>query len=402
MGHKYKSPSTRKARANHTINKNMQDPERARPLINARAASKAELIEQYGLPSDTKFLFFKKGRWLKRARFTVRYGTVVCLDADTSELLLVARFVERDEVNEDLFESYNHSISTIYQHAKARGIININGASYKEKRRIRKHGTMYAFGLRPGYEKGVAAGTYTWNEETAADYAKMEADLKRQGNLPEIENFIAERFSGLSYNAFQSNSTLALITDAPSWANQSFYVSPNSQVFSSNITMTCDEFTNKKHKDHDATDYAFGFFCLIDRATGELYEKGSTVPRGNVIGARFVLDDYNLEVDLDSSDGVLELIWNTQVNHHTSPSKTYDANNQRVAPADAEVTRFACSCQISLSLVQRIAKVYALRDGMNEKQWNVYRDTQLHGYGVQAHAKMKALAIKLGIWEDNF
>ncbi|EGG11473.1 uncharacterized protein MELLADRAFT_91027 [Melampsora larici-populina 98AG31] len=229
------------------------------------AAKKAKLTEHYGLPEDSKFLFLKKGRKFGRPRLSLSHGTVVCLDVDTSELLLVVRFVERQEgINDELFRSYNHSISTVYQHAKARNEVLGNFATYRGRRQGNKFGRMYAAGFRPGYDHIVKGGHYTWNAEVANDLRKMEADLKRQGNLPVIESFFAERFSSLSLFAFDSNATLAAQTNAPSWGNQSFYVTPNSKVFGSSIVVTCDEFVNKKHKDRDASKYAFGLFSLVD------------------------------------------------------------------------------------------------------------------------------------------
>ncbi|EGG01581.1 uncharacterized protein MELLADRAFT_92051 [Melampsora larici-populina 98AG31] len=396
---KYKSPSTKNSRLNRSI---LKHTDRESRLPNARAAKKEELTQKYGLPPDAKFLFFKKGRRFGQARLSLSYGTVVCLDLDTSELLLVVQFVEKDERNQELFQQYNHSISTVYQHAKARGEIKINAATYRARRQGRKFGRMHAAGFRPGYEPDVKGGQYTWNAATAADLYKMEADLKRQDNLPQMESFFAERFSGLSLSAFESNATIAARVQAPSWGNQSFYVSPNAKVFGLNITVTFDEFANKKHKDRDASKYAFGFFGLIDRITGDLYQRGSTAPQGDTIGSRFVLDDYNFDVNLDACDGVIEMVWNSQVNHHTTPSRTYNASRAQVSPEQAEITRFACSCQISQALVDRIDKVRSLRAEMCEEDWINYQASVLTGYKEQAHKKMKALALKLGIWRDDF
>ncbi|EGG00875.1 uncharacterized protein MELLADRAFT_92935 [Melampsora larici-populina 98AG31] len=258
---KYKPRSTRESRLNRPIQKH---EERPKYPPNAQAAKKAELTEKYGLPSDAKFLFFKKGRRFSKPRLSLSYGTVVCLDQDTFELLLVVRFVEKADGTPGLFESYDHSISTVYWHARARGEIKTNAATYRGRRPGRKFGRMHAAGFCPGYDAKVKGGHYTWNATTAADFRKMEADLKRQDNLPQIESFFAERFSGLSLSAFESNAAIAAQTHAPSWANESFYVSPNAKVFGSNIVVTFDEFVNKRHKDCDETKYAFGLFSLID------------------------------------------------------------------------------------------------------------------------------------------
>ncbi|EGG01036.1 uncharacterized protein MELLADRAFT_92771 [Melampsora larici-populina 98AG31] len=398
--HKHKSPATLKSRLLRSIKRHLERPKPALP--NARVAKKAELTKHYGLPEDSKFLFLKKGRHFGKPRLSLSYGTVVCLDADTLELLLVVQFVEPTEMEDSVFKSYNHSISTIYQHAKARNEVKGNAATYRGRRKGRKFGRMYAAGFRPGYDHEVKGGQYTWNEETASDLQKMEEDLKRQGNLPAIESFFAERFSSLSLFAFESNATLAAQSNAPSWANESFYVSPNSKVFGSNIVVTCDEFVNKKHKDRDSSKYAFGLFSLVDRATGKLYQRGLTAPRGDTLGARFILDDYNVDVNLDASDGVIEMLWNSQIHHRTSASKTYDVDHKQISVETAEITRFGCSCQISQALVNRLDKVKALRSTMSEEDWDTYQASVLTGYKEQAHKKMKALAIKYGIWQNDF
>ncbi|EGG08672.1 uncharacterized protein MELLADRAFT_61756 [Melampsora larici-populina 98AG31] len=325
---KYKSPATLQSRLNRSLQKHLERP--SKPPPNQRAIQKANLISLYGLPMDSKFLFFRKGRSYGKPRFSLTYGTVVCLDYDTSELLLVVRFVEKGSVSEEIYNAYNHSISTIYQHAKARGEVKNNGATYRARRLGRKYGRMFAAGFRPGYDTEVKGGHYTWNATTANDLWKMEADLKRQGNLPAIESFFAERFSGLSLYAFESNAALASRTNAPSWASESFYV------------------------------------------------------------------------DLDSSDGVVEMLWNSQVHHHTSRSKTYNALKEQVQPESAEITRFGCSCQISQALVNRLEKVKIQQEAMSESEGQAYQARVLTGYAEQAHLKMKKLAIKLGIWRNDF
>ncbi|EGG06301.1 uncharacterized protein MELLADRAFT_87360 [Melampsora larici-populina 98AG31] len=153
---KHKSPSTIRCRKAHTIRKKLERKKiENRPPPNARKARLAALTELYGLPPETKFLFFKKGQ---PDPFRIHFGTVVCLDEDTSELLLVARFVERTVSNRPLFENYNHAISTVYQHARARGLCKSNGAANKVAEHLRKYGKMYAAGFRPGYDHLAKAG----------------------------------------------------------------------------------------------------------------------------------------------------------------------------------------------------------------------------------------------------
>ncbi|EGG11852.1 uncharacterized protein MELLADRAFT_101590 [Melampsora larici-populina 98AG31] len=83
---------------------------------------------------------------------------------------------------------------------------------------------MYAAGFRPGFDPLVKAAAYAFNATTSGQLWRMQDDLTRQGNLPAIEDFFAERFANLSSYAFESNAEIASRTGAPSWAGQSFYI----------------------------------------------------------------------------------------------------------------------------------------------------------------------------------
>lgn len=228
----------------------------------------------------------------------------------------------------------------------------------------------------------------------------MQEDLARQGNLPAIEDFFAERFSGLSSYAFKSNAELASSAGVPSWAGHSFYVSPNAQVFASNIVVTCDEFVNQKHTDFDATQYAFGFFARINRKTGRLYSRQNDVNKGDSVGARFILDDYRIMVDYDACDGVVEMLWSSKIHHHTTSSATYNAKDVKVVPSRGNITRFGCACQVSQRLVDRITQVNDMRGNMTDEKWFKFRATLMTGYPEEARKKMARLAEKHGI--DDF
>ncbi|EGG06202.1 uncharacterized protein MELLADRAFT_106886 [Melampsora larici-populina 98AG31] len=68
---------------------------------------------------------------------------------------------------------------------------------------------MYCAGFRPGFDRLVKAATYAFNAATGGKLWKMQEDLTRQGNLPAIEDFFAEQFSGSSSYAFKSNAEIA-------------------------------------------------------------------------------------------------------------------------------------------------------------------------------------------------
>jgi hypothetical protein len=168
-------------------------------------------------------------------------------------------------------------------------------------------------------------------------------------------------------------------------------------VFASNIAVTFDEFVNGKHTDIDESEYSFGFFTRINRQTGKLYSLKNDVFQGDSIGAQFHLDDYNIMVDYDACDGVVEMLWASQTHHHTSGSKTYNHNHARVIPTRGKITRFGCACQISKRLVERIKEVNDMRGDLGEDDWVKLRSTLLTGYPEEARKKLARLAEKKGI-----
>lgn len=243
----------------------------------------------------------------------------------------------------------------------------------------------------------LITGCYAINSTVGNDFAKMYADATRQGNLPRIENFFGERFANLSLYAHQSNAQLAAEKGAPSWAGASFFKSPNAQVFASNLVVTFDEFVNAPHIDLDATKYAFGIFGRIYRDTGNFYFCGDDKTQGKIVGAGFLLVNYNTLLDYDACDGVIEQVWNTKILHMTTPSRTFNSKGRRISPNKSPITRFGSACQISQALVDRIEKVKALRADFDDAAWEKFQGTVLTGYAEEMHKKMKKLAERRGI-----
>lgn len=133
-----------------------------------RAEFKKKIQDRFGLPQDATYLFLREhGR---QERLSLSYGTVVLLNTYGTKLLGVVRFNERQYTGEQLengkhqltpesaklFDNFNNSIMTLYQHATARHRITTNGATQAMKHL--KQGEMFAMGFRGGYRKGVYGG----------------------------------------------------------------------------------------------------------------------------------------------------------------------------------------------------------------------------------------------------
>ncbi len=205
----------------------------------------------------------------------------------------------------------------------------------------------------------------------------MKEDEERQSQLPSIESFMAARFSTLSLHAYQSNCEVGSRFNAPSFASTSASAIQSSEVFASNIVVTFDGFYNSPHCDHDATKYAFGFFGMINRASGSLASSGVD---GKILGSKFCLDDYNVFINYDLCDGVVEQLWNTQIRHHTPPPKFFDSFGNLIHPTKSLITRFGCSAQISQWLVNRLVAMSGMRGDRTDEEWEECLKTLVTGY----------------------
>lgn len=179
--------------------------------------------------------------------------------------------------------------------------------------------------------------------------------------------------ASLCLKAFQSNRALAINYSIPSFADTTWRESPNANVVGSSIVCTRDGFNNNPHRDNDATQYAHGLFARINRMTGQLHCVNESEYMGDIVGCKFILDQYHCEVVLDSCDGVIEACWASDELHHTSESTAFDEGWQPIPHRDSPITRFGCSLQINKSLVQRIEVLLKLKDGLTDVEWEEYK-----------------------------
>lgn len=101
-----------------------------------------------------------------------------------------------------------------------------------------------------------------------------------------------------------------------------------------------------------------------------------------------------MEIDFDECDGVIEMVWASDVQHYSTHSKTYTHDHQPIPPEDAKITRFGSSCQIAKSIVARIKLLTDMRGDMCDQEWEVYRETLAENYADELLRKLQMLKDK--------
>lgn len=186
----------------------------------------------------------------------------------------------------------------------------------------------------------------------------MLEDEARMGLLPNIEQFIAQRFQSLAGSAFKANTIVGATTRAPSFASSMFWHIPNDLCFGSNLIVTWYGFSNASHMDFDATKFAFGFFAIIDQYTGRLYQFPALGPSPNIKHAAMMFEKYHIGIALAVKNKVLEMTWSTRELHNSCASIYEDEAGHVIRPEDSPITAFGSSIQISNSLVARVSDFF--------------------------------------------
>ncbi|EGG12638.1 uncharacterized protein MELLADRAFT_86826 [Melampsora larici-populina 98AG31] len=155
------------------------DMNRAEKRAHIRAEFKQKIRDRFGLPRDATFIF--RTEHGKQKHLSLTFGTVVLLNKYGTKLLAVVRFNKRQYTGKrlntgklkcelvpecaKLFENFNNSIMTLYQHGTARYRCVTNGAA--EALKHMKSGQMFVMGFRGGYRQKKYGGPYALNPTTA-------------------------------------------------------------------------------------------------------------------------------------------------------------------------------------------------------------------------------------------
>ena len=77
-------------------------------------------------------------------------------------------------------------------------------------------------------------------------------------------------------------------------------------------------------------------------------------------------------MEFDGCDGVVEMVWASDIKHYSTHSETFTHDHQSIPPEDATITRFGLSCQISKSIIQRLNQITDMRGNRSDEEWEIH------------------------------
>ncbi|KAH9807047.1 hypothetical protein DFH28DRAFT_1140590 [Melampsora americana] len=326
------------------------------------------ISDKLGVPSDCRLYFLKKHEMHnlpETARIQIHLGNSVILDADTWKVIQVNRFLPFSEMTQAKKNELDFVISKIYEHTLARSEVTICGST-----------------------QGRTFGVTAFHPKVGRNEDLILEDQNRMLEMASINEILADYMASLCLKAFQSNRQLAINYSIPSFADTTWSESPNANVVGSSIVCTRDGFNNNPHRDKDASQYAHGLYARINRTTGQLHSVAESDHLGDIVGCKFILDEYHYEVVLDSCDGVIESCWASDELHHTSESTAYDEGWVPIPHRDSPITRFGCSLQINKALVKRIKVLLKLKEGKTQADWEDYKKRVVKCYEQEVAVKL--------------
>ncbi|KAG0139244.1 hypothetical protein CROQUDRAFT_55001 [Cronartium quercuum f. sp. fusiforme G11] len=333
-------------------------------------AERERIVKELGLPPDCRIYWVKRIVYpkVKSTKLCLFEGTSIVIDDETEELVCAVRFNPYKQMHPDLFAKFEDFISIVGKHAEAwNGQQGTNGSMKCEE----AHGDMFLEGWHAGYNNGIGCPRCSQTVKSKL-ISVNHGPRSTQTSLSEntSDSLVQVIFAGgVCFHAFESNSIKGRQNNVPCFSNPKWKDTPNSLVWASSLSVTQDEFQNKAHKDQDFSSFAFGFFSHVICSSWKIYKKADNPALDNVQGATFMIDDYNTEIFFDECDGVVEIIWQADINHHSTESTTHTPEGTRIDAKVASVTHFGCSAQISKKLVNKINAIELIKRNMNLEEW---------------------------------
>ena len=129
------------------------------------------------------------------------------------------------------------------------------------------------------------------------------------------------RFQDLSRPLFKITCAEACASRIPSFGDMEFGAS-DVEPFTGNLTFMMNDFSNNFHTDHDYNSYTYGLWAPLFKESGRL---ASYADGFRCTGGEFVISSYNVCLDLGAFDGIMEVIWRSNLDEHKTFASTIDA-----------------------------------------------------------------------------
>ncbi|KAI8459265.1 hypothetical protein BY996DRAFT_4633706 [Phakopsora pachyrhizi] len=207
-------------------------------------------------------------------------------------------------------------------------------------------GTMYAEGWRKAQVSSQIVGRYINQTKLNQQVKKKELNQDEEAaGFMKMGFFLSRVFQEIASGAYESCKSYLKEHSLPSLSQMNFNQKDNycPDDFSSAITYTINDFSNKAHVDNDSDNWTLIGFIPI-RQNGKIAYKDFDVE-----GGEFVIRDLQVFIDLPRVEGITLVVLKTsELKHQTLPSKS----------TSDLFTRFGFSCQISKTMTNTMEKFH--------------------------------------------
>ncbi|KAA1078346.1 hypothetical protein PGT21_033864 [Puccinia graminis f. sp. tritici] len=272
-------------------------PHNEKPKANDDPNRKPTADEiKYALDLAGKFYYFGKGK-------------IALLDEDNQyEVIALIEFIPFEKLSEK--EKTDLNTVALFLNS-VRKFVNTVGSDSRSW-----GGNMWMVGWRKAMQSYQLFGRYRDKKAIAAargEYDKLMKESSKSSNI------LGKMFQDFANVAFEEDRELMKKFGIPAFASLDFDSPLEETDCAPNISFTRNEFFNPSHFDKDdLSEFAFGLFFPISRASGEF--AGGAL-NSDISGGNFVFPDLKCGINFGQQNGIVKMVWRARdYRHCTLPS----------------------------------------------------------------------------------